>query len=519
MGQLGIVHRDQHFREYEIEATDRTVRAVCLRFGRRDWRAVYDLEVNRPFRQQFADPERIGISAVHLFIPLQGAANTGTSVRGEPLGNYIIIRCADKHGAIFPHIKLTVFEPARIPGQEVTTDNYGEVVILNPTTPLANPWTVTSRDYVLMPVAGRFADYEPEDMFPIRDRRPFVSNIELPLVLNQVNEIAARRAFYIVCPLCGRTFRTVDKPEAGPSNPNPADSICPNDGYNLSTIETAIETDPGSFLDPRYNQDLYRNDVTCRGKGVDLNEPPYTFDAYWDESRFVHSDGGNYAFWGWRPDPAPLQGNELRVPIIGRATWGAGPPVRGAQRPYEFHSASQGASPPYRFFSIPSNEAVCLSSVFKWITVHHTNDPAQSSPQTVRDLQTKHQVQGIEGVPAADIGYHFVIDADGVIYEGRPLGVEGHHAARFNGGNIGIVLAGDFEPLLGPVGASDVPTAAATGALDNLVEVLSLRFGVRSVWTHMQRKRQAEAGETECPGQRLIPHVEALRRIYSGPPD
>jgi len=149
------------------------------------------------------------------------------------------------------------------------------------------------------------------------------------------------------------------------------------------------------------------------------------------------------------------------------------------------------------------------------MTVHHTTDPASNSYTTARDVQTKHQTE--RGY--ADIGYHYVIDANGAIYEGRPLGVKGSHAELFNGGNVGIVLAGDFESRAGNVWDPDVPTTAALNALDNLVDVLALRFDIQSVWSHQERKNQAGAGNTECPGDNLITHVHSvLRAGYPGPP-
>jgi hypothetical protein len=207
--------------------------------------------------------------------------------------------------------------------------------------------------------------------------------------------------------------------------------------------------------------------------------------------------------------------------VIGPQAWGARSPEviqddgEGGERIYEFHEVHRGevARFPYDAAGVPTNEINPLAAVLRWITIHQSLDPAQGSPETVRGIQDKHIDDEVEGEgAAADVAYHFVVDDDGSIYEGRPLGIKGSHTALFNGGNVGIVMAGDFErpPIV-------FPTVAALDSLHRLIEVLSLRFGIRSVWGHRQRKHQNGTSSTACPGARLIPHVNTqLRPLYPG---
>ena len=46
----------------------------------------------------------------------------------------------------------------------------------------------------------------------------------------------------------------------------------------------------------------------------------------------------------------------------------------------------------------------------------------------------------------AGVGYHFMIDSKGTIYEGRPLDMKDVHVENANTGKIGIVLFGNFDP-------------------------------------------------------------------------
>ncbi|WP_405364717.1 N-acetylmuramoyl-L-alanine amidase [Kitasatospora sp. NBC_00039] len=90
------------------------------------------------------------------------------------------------------------------------------------------------------------------------------------------------------------------------------------------------------------------------------------------------------------------------------------------------------------------------------LTVHHTDTPnADPDPAaTVRAIYEYHAITNDWG----DIGYHFLIDEAGRIYEGRWSGDDGapaedgagnvvtaFHTAGFNSGNLGIALLGTLS--------------------------------------------------------------------------
>jgi hypothetical protein len=327
-----------------------------------------------------------------------------------------------------------------------------------------------------------------------------------PLTRNAVNDFVARPVTYVVCPMCGVNFKLVKKAAGEP------DTRCPNDSFNLSNLERSVEAVPESFTNPKTGQSLAALDVKCRGTST-LSTAHGDIPVFWDESRFVDTGGNDFTLWG-----KPEKGAPIAINVIGRATWRARAPMLDGVRIWEFHAVKRGASPPYAE-AIPSNETNPLRSVLQWITVHHTADPALSSLETVAQLQKKHQDEGVEDSPAADIGYHFLIDADGEIYEGRPLGIKGSHVENFNGGNVGIALAGDFESRAQNRFSPDSPSVEALASLDLLVDVLGLRFEIRSAWSHDERKKQSVGSGKECPGDNLIGHVNGpLRNRYPGPP-
>ncbi|MCH2101490.1 MAG: peptidoglycan recognition protein family protein, partial [Planctomycetes bacterium] len=147
------------------------------------------------------------------------------------------------------------------------------------------------------------------------------------------------------------------------------------------------------------------------------------------------------------------------------------------------------------------------------ITVHHTAEPAHThelheGKREMRDLQHTHQ----QGNGWADLGYHFLIDQAGRVYEGRSLSAQGAHAgnADLNRGNIGICLIGNFvaQPERGSEYArAQAPTFAQLQKLGELVDGLQVRFGIddSQLWAHSHLK------ETACPGPVMLDWVRNRR--------
>lgn len=137
------------------------------------------------------------------------------------------------------------------------------------------------------------------------------------------------------------------------------------------------------------------------------------------------------------------------------------------------------------------------------ITVHHTGEAAPPSLRRQTDvveylqrLQLSHQ--GHKGW--ADIGYHYLIDAAGRIWEGRPAGYQGAHAGSptANEANLGIALIGNFDVHR--------PAKAQVTALQALLVELQARHRItaRHVFTHQRLRKQSGLEYTDCPGRYLM---------------
>jgi hypothetical protein len=163
--------------------------------------------------------------------------------------------------------------------------------------------------------------------------------------------------------------------------------------------------------------------------------------------------------------------------------------------------------------ALPGRTAKMDRNVGAWqrITVHHSADyngeraeqSANESVQAVRSIQRFH----MQGNRWGDIGYHFLIDPQGRVYEGRSLNWQGAHAgdpAR-NRRNIGICVLGDYS--------SGKPPAAAVEALANLIDWLVGKHSIarNQIYGHLELK-----SGTACPGPALLGWVEDYRGARPG---
>lgn len=99
----------------------------------------------------------------------------------------------------------------------------------------------------------------------------------------------------------------------------------------------------------------------------------------------------------------------------------------------------------------------------------------------------------------ADIGYHYIIDPAGRVWQGRPISLQGAHVKDENPGNIGIMVMGNFD--------SQSPTSAALTTLDQFIafQMRQYNLPVRRVYTHQELK------PTACPGRSLQAYMARTR--------
>lgn len=140
------------------------------------------------------------------------------------------------------------------------------------------------------------------------------------------------------------------------------------------------------------------------------------------------------------------------------------------------------------------------------LTIHHSavyfrDTKTATSAAQIQRIQRDH----MQSSGWADIGYHYLIDPAGRVWQGREVRWQGAHAeGRNNVGNIGICVLGNF--VRGRTGQA--PSRAQVAALRALVQDLLQRydFGADAIYCHRDFK------PTECPGPLLQPAVVQLAR-------
>ncbi|PIE24419.1 MAG: hypothetical protein CSA62_03845 [Planctomycetota bacterium] len=151
------------------------------------------------------------------------------------------------------------------------------------------------------------------------------------------------------------------------------------------------------------------------------------------------------------------------------------------------------------------------------LTIHHTAifgpDSALASRKQIRAIQHEHQAREGWG----DIGYHFLIDRGGRIYQGRQLRYQGAHAGDHlsNQQNIGICLLGNYHNRRVAAARPQRPTRAQLQSLLSLLRSLRSQYSipVSGILTHREVHPKGP-GATECPGDTLQAIIEWIRRSY-----
>jgi flagellar hook assembly protein FlgD len=200
------------------------------------------------------------------------------------------------------------------------------------------------------------------------------------------------------------------------------------------------------------------------------------------------------AFFVWSP-PASVPARTLQA---------AGMPAIVPRRGWSADESIRRAGPSY-------------ASAVRFAVVHHTAGrngySAAESPAIVRAIQLYH----VKGNGWNDIGYNFLVDRFGQVFEGRFGGIDrnvvGAHAEGFNTGSVGVAVLGEYSSLAVAKSARDALARLLAWRLDlahvdpastlSFISGGNARFGaglpvfLRAVSGHR------DTGFTDCPGTAL----------------
>jgi N-acetylmuramoyl-L-alanine amidase len=139
----------------------------------------------------------------------------------------------------------------------------------------------------------------------------------------------------------------------------------------------------------------------------------------------------------------------------------------------------------------------------RFAIVHHTAGPNDYSPSQAAAIMRGIQTYHVKSNGWNDIGYNFLVDRYGTVYEGRYGGIDrnviGAHARGFNTGAVGVAIIGTF-------GTASVPAAASR----SLEQLLAWRLDLAHV--------DPKAPVTVISGgsERYLPGVPVTLRAVSG---
>ncbi len=138
------------------------------------------------------------------------------------------------------------------------------------------------------------------------------------------------------------------------------------------------------------------------------------------------------------------------------------------------------------------------------ITIHHEGSKANNDTTPAQVAATLQRIQGQhkKRMGAGDIGYHFIIDRTGRIWQGRDSVYQGAHTSGANSHNIGVMLLGNFE--------IQQPTGEQLSSMRSLVLSLARLHGLNP---RTDVRGHSDFGNTQCPGKNLKPHVKAFAQM------
>ena len=209
--------------------------------------------------------------------------------------------------------------------------------------------------------------------------------------------------------------------------------------------------------------------------------------------------------------PPPPPSTVPKPPIVSRAGWNADESLNDESPEYE--------------------------DTVKAVFVHHTAQTStyscNDSAAIVRGLHAFH----VKSNGWKDLGYNFVVDKCGTVFEGRKGGVDrpviGAHTYGFNRETTGIAVIGTYTDAgatsaattavarvaawkLGQYGADPAGTVALTTGADGN-NYFGKKFTARGTYTFSRISGHRDGFNTQCPGTKLYAQLPAIRAYAAGP--
>jgi len=253
------------------------------------------------------------------------------------------------------------------------------------------------------------------------------------------------------------------------------------------------------------------------------------------EFRARHADGG-WSAWQAPDDTNPSwtgTADALQYRVHGRVSRLRGSFIWSPVEHETWRTLSIAGSPPiisrddWGGNELFRRAAPRYAPAVRLVIVHHTATSNDYTPDQAAAIVRGIDVYHVRTNGWNDIGYNFLIDRFGRIYEGRYGGITrnviGAHALGFNTGSVGIALIGNFM--------SAKPTTAAVQSLEKLiawrldlahvdpVSTLTFVSGGSERWragakvTVRAVSGHRDTGSTSCPGNYLYSQLNRIASV------
>jgi len=200
---------------------------------------------------------------------------------------------------------------------------------------------------------------------------------------------------------------------------------------------------------------------------------------------------------------------ELRIPL--RAVASAGAPAIVPRSAWDADESIVRHAPLY-------------APAIRFAIVHHTAGTNAYSPAQAAAILRGIEVYHVKSNGWNDIGYNFLVDRFGTVYEGRAGGVDknviGAHALGFNTGSVGVAVMGTFTTSAVPAPVETSLAKLLAWKLDAAhVDPLSTltfasggseRYVAGTSVTLRAVSAHRDTGLTTCPGDQLYARIPAI---------
>jgi hypothetical protein len=162
----------------------------------------------------------------------------------------------------------------------------------------------------------------------------------------------------------------------------------------------------------------------------------------------------------------------------------------------------------------PPNSSPQATDV-KFLVVHHTATPNNEADWAARVRQIWSYHVNTNGW--SDIGYNFVIDGNGVVYDAREDDTRGAHFSGHNSETSGIALLGTFSSVSPTINSVDaLKELTAWKACDKTIDVLATQYHNSSgLNLHTIVGHRDSGSGTVCPGDLLYNQLGTIRSDVS----